>query len=288
MASPTPIPRLLNVDDASSLPRRPTARRWWQSPWLDALIFAALVGSLAWLTVRGAAAMDYRWQWYRIPRYFYRVIDGEVVWGPLTRGLLLTLEISFYSAIIALAIGLSVALLRLSSSWAGHFLATMYLEIIRNTPFLVQMLLFYFLLAPILGLDRFWVGVLALACFEGAFASETLRGALIAVPLGQHEASHSLGLSTYQRYRLILLPQALPLMLPPLTGSLVNLVKNSAMVSVIALADLTTEGRNLIADTFMSFEVWLTVAALYLAITIPLSYSVRLLEKRSRRFTRPS
>ncbi len=231
--------------------------------------------------------MNYRWQWYRIPRYFYRVLDGEIIWGPLTRGLLLTLEISFYSALIALALGLTVALLRLSSSWVGHFLATVYLEIVRNTPFLVQMLLFYFLFAPILGLDRFWVGVLALACFEGAFASETIRGALVAVPQGQHEASHSLGLSTYQRYRLILLPQAIPLALPPLTGSLVNLVKNSAMVSVIALADLTTEGRNLIADTFMTFEIWLTIAALYLAITLPLSYSVRWLERRCRPFHSP-
>jgi polar amino acid transport system permease protein len=83
--------------------------------------------------------------------------------------------------------------------------------------------------------------------------------------------------------RLVVLPQALPLMLPPLTGVLINLVKNSAIVSVIAIADLATEARNLISDTLMSFEIWLTVAAVYLAITLPLSAAAQWLEYRLRR-----
>ncbi|MCB1806535.1 MAG: ABC transporter permease subunit, partial [Candidatus Competibacteraceae bacterium] len=97
---------------------------------------------------------------------------------------------------------------------------------------------------------------------------------------GQWEASSSIGLGRLQTYRYIVLPQAVPLMLPPLTSLVINLIKNSAIVSVIAVFDLTTEGRNIIADTFMSFEIWLTVAAMYLVLTVTLSVLVGLLEKR--------
>lgn len=271
---------------AGNGPLRPARQRlpWWRAPWFDLLIFVVLMGLLGWLTVRGADAMGYNWQWYRVPRYLYRVIDGEIIWGPLVRGLWVTLEITLYSALLTLVIGLSAALLRLSGSVAGRLLATLYLEVVRNTPLLVQIFLFYFILAPIFGIERFWVGVLALAFFEGAFAAEIVRGAIIAVPRGQREASLAVGLTGYQRYRYVILPQALPLMLPPLTGSIINLIKNSAMVSVIAIFDLTTEGRNIIADTFMSFEIWLTVAAIYLAITVALSLSIGLLERRYSAF----
>ena len=224
--------------------------------------------------------MGYNWQWYRVPQYIYRVIDGELIWGPLVRGLWVTLEIAAYATVLTLFIGLVTALLRLSNSYAGHLLATVYLEIIRNTPLLVQMFVFYFVLAPIFGLDRFWVGVLCLAFFEGSFAAEIIRAGILSVSRGQWEASYSVGLNRAKTYSYVVLPQAVPLMLPPLTGLIINLIKNSAIVSVIAVFDLTTEGRNIIADTFMSFEIWLTVAAIYLLLTITLSLLVTVLEKR--------
>ena len=250
------------------------------SGWLDVLLFVVGLGLLTWLTVRGAQGMGYNWQWYRVPRYFYRVIDGELIWGPLVRGLLVTLQITAYGAVLTLIIGLSTALLRLSRSVAGHLFATVYLELIRNTPLLVQMFVFYFVLGPILGINRFAVGVLALACFEGAFAAEIIRAGVLSVVRGQWEAGASIGLGSWQVYRYVILPQAIPLMLPPLTSLLINLVKNSAIVSVIAIFDLTTEARNIIADTFLSFEIWLTVAGMYLVITVSLSFLVGLLEKR--------
>jgi polar amino acid transport system permease protein len=157
-----------------------------------------------------------------------------------------------------------------------------YVEAIRNTPLLVQLYIVYFILAPILGLDRFWAGVLALAIFEGAFAAEIFRGGIQAVRLGQWEAAWTLGLSRTQAYRLIVLPQALRVILPPLAGLGVSLIKHSAIVSVIAIFDLTNEGRNVISDTFMTFEIWLTVAALYLCVTVTLSLAVQGLERRLR------
>ena len=267
-------------DSPASRPKASTGRRWWRSPYLDLLLFLAFVVLVVWLTVLGSQSMGYNWQWYRIPRYFYRVIDGELIWGPLVRGLLVTLQLAAWSSVLSLAIGLLTALLRMSDSVTGRLLATVYLEAIRNTPLLVQIFVFYFVLAPIFGIDRFWVGVLALAFFEGSFAAEIIRSGIQAVPRGQWEASASVGLSPAQRYRYVILPQAVPLMLPPMTGLLVNLIKNSAIVSVIAVFDLTTEGRNIIADTFMSFEIWFTVAGIYLVLTVTLSLFAGLLENK--------
>jgi polar amino acid transport system permease protein len=224
--------------------------------------------------------MGYNWQWYRMPQFFWRVIDGELIWGPLMTGLVVTIEISLYSMILTILIGLLTALLRMSNSLSGAILAKIYLEAIRNTPMLVQLLVFYFVIAPIIGVDRFWTGVLCLSFFEGAFASEIIRAGINSVPRGQWEAAGSIGLSRAHTYRLVVLPQAVPLMLPPMTGVLINLIKHSAIVSVIAVFELTTEGRNVISDTFMSFEVWLTVAAMYLVITCSLSVVVSHLERR--------
>ncbi len=227
-------------------------------------------------------SMGYNWQWYRVPGFVYRVVDGELVWGPLARGLVVTLEITACSIVLALAIGLATALLRLSDSFAGRTISKVYVEAVRNTPLLIQMYLFYFVLGPIIGLDRFWVGVVCLSIFEGAFACEVIRAGVLSVSRGQREASDSIGLGRAHSYRYVILPQAVPLMLPPLTGQIISLVKNSAIVSVIAVLDLTTAGRNIVADTFLSFEIWMTVAAIYLVLTVTLSVFMSYFEHRVR------
>lgn len=237
---------------------------------------------LIWLALRGAEQMGYNWQWYNIPQYLWRVIDGKFYWGTLMKGLWVTLGIAAWCIVLTLLVGLVTALLRMSSSVAGSALATFYLEVIRNTPLLVQLYLFYFVISPILGIDRFWTGVLCLTFYEGSFVAEVIRAGIQSVARGQWEAADAVGLTRRDTYRYVILPQAVPLMLPPLTGQIINLIKHSAIVSVIAVADLTTEGRNLIADTFMSFEVWFTVAAIYLVITVTLSVFVSYLEHRVR------
>ena len=254
-------------------------RRRWRLAF-DTLAFLAVLLGLGWLIVEGAGALHYNWQWYRIPQYLYRIEDGAFYPGPLLRGMGVTLELTGWSLLLTVFFGLTAALLQRSTSWAGHAAARLYVEIVRNTPMLVQLYLVYFILAPILDLDRFVAAVLALAIFEGAFAAEIFRAGIEAIPSGQWEAGRALGLSSHAIHRFVILPQAIRLVLPPLTGLAVSLIKHSALVSVIAVADLTTEGRNLIADTFMTFELWFTVAALYLALTISLSLVVNWLERR--------
>lgn len=253
------------------------------SPALEVFQAVLVVALLMWLVLRGAAAMDYNWQWYRVTGFFYRTVDGVVIWGPLVRGLVVTLQIAGISMIMTILIGFATAFLRLSNSIAGRVIAKTYLEAIRNTPLLVQLFLFYFVLAPIFGIDRFWAGVLCLSFFEGSFASEIIRGGIQAVDRGQYEAADAVGFKARDKYRYVVIPQALPLILPPLTGLLISLVKHSAIVSVIAVSELTTEGLNLIAHTFMAFEVWFTVAGIYLVLTISLSIAVSVFEMRLKK-----
>ena len=254
------------------------ARSIWQ------ILQAILVfGIIAWLIYAGAAAMEYRWQWYRVGPFFYQIVDGEFIAGPLIRGIIVTLQLAGVSSVLAILIGAFTAIGRMSNSIAGRSIATTYLEIIRNTPLLVQLFMFYFVLAPIFGIDRFWAGVLCLAAFEGSFAAEIIRGGIQAVDRGQYEAADATGLSKFDKYFCVILPQALPLILPPLTGLLISLIKHSAIVSVIAVAELTTEGLNLISDTYMAFEIWFIVAGMYLVLTTSLSVLVNILEVRMNR-----
>ncbi len=267
--------------------RRPQPQKWWKSRSFDVIQFIVFSGALIWLTLRGADSMNYVWQWHRMPQYLYKIIDGEFILGPLVDGLFVTLEIGAYSIVLGLTIGLVTAFLRLSESFSGRLLAKVYLEIVRNTPLLVQLFVFYFILGPILEINRFWIAVLCISFFEGSFASEIMRAGILSVSKGQWEASDSVGLSRGQAYRYVILPQAVPIMLPPLVGILVNLIKHSAIVSVIAVFDLTTTGLDIISETFMAFEVWIVVAAIYLALTVTLSLCVSVLEKyfKDRRST---
>ncbi len=238
---------------------------------------------MIWLSVHGAQTMGYVWQWYLVPQYIYRIVDGELIFGPLMRGFLVTIEISAISLFFTIVIGLVTALFRMSRSFAAQILARVYLEIIRNTPLLVQLYLFYFVLSPIIDVDRYWIAVFCLAFFEGSYASEIFRGGILSVNRGQWEAADSIGLSRYDVYRHVVLPQAIPIILPPLTGLSVSLIKNSAIISVIAIFELTAEAQVIIADTFMSFEIFLTIAGMYLVITVALSLLVNLFEIRMRR-----
>ena len=261
------------------------ARRRRNSAITDMFQLIILGSGLIWLLLRGAAEMNYVWQWHRVPQYIYKVIDGELIFGPLLDGLLVTLELSVYSIVLGLLIGLITAFLRLSDSYSGKLLATVYLVLVRNTPLLIQLFVFYFVLGPIFEIDRFWVAVLCISFFEGSFASEIIRGGILSVRKGQIEAGASLGLSRAATYRYITLPQALPIILPPLAGILVNLIKHSAIVSVIAVFDLTTSGLDIISETFMAFEIWITVAAIYLVITISLSIVISRFERYMKRST---
>jgi polar amino acid transport system permease protein len=244
------------------------------------ILYGVIVAAIVWMSYVGAAAMGYNWQWYRIPQYFYEVTEDGFQPGEIIYGLGTTLTLSLTAFALALALGLLVALMRLSGLIVCTAVAIGFLEFVRNIPLLVLLYLFYYVLGPIFGFDRYWASVLCLGVFHSALVSEIFRAGINAVPKGQWEGATSIGLSKSQAYRYIIFPQAIRFMLPPMTGEAVSMIKSSAIVSVIAVAELTTIGRNIISDTFMSFEIWFTVALVYMAVTLVLSVGVSYVEKR--------
>jgi len=257
----------------------------FRSPWRDILQFVLVIAVVVWLMALSTATLGYNWQWYRIPRHLFRIVDGRLVAGRLIQGLVFTFRISGVSLVLALALGLGTALVRLSGSFMGRIVSRVYLELIRNTPLVVQIYLTYFVIGPILGLGRFGSAVLALTLFEGAYLSEIFRGGIVSLHKGQWEAAHSLGLGTYHTYRDVILPQAIRRILPPLTSQVITLIKNSALVSLVSLSDLSLQAQVLAADTFLTFEIWFTTAALYLVVTVTLSTVVYYMEKRFKILT---
>lgn len=200
--------------------------------------------------------------------------------GPLVRGLGLTLEISAASLVFSVLLGFVAGIARISRNPAARDLATVYVEVIRGTPLLVQIFIVYFFIGSVLQLSAFWAGVTALSVFTGAYVAEIVRAGIQAVPKGQTEAAQSLGLSGLQTLRHVILPQATRRILPPLAGQFINLIKDSSLVSIMALTDLTKAGREVVSSTFSPFEVWFTVAAMYLLLTGSLSLLVRRMERR--------
>jgi polar amino acid transport system permease protein len=255
------------------------ANRIW-SPAMDVLKYLLLVTAVTWLMVNSTRQLGYHWQWYRVPQYLYTIRDGHFVSGPLIAGLMVTLRITGVSLVLAFIFGLVTALLRLSSSLVGKVISRGYLEVIRNTPLLVQLFFIYFVLSPVFNINAFTSAVLTLSLFEGAYASEIFRAGIVSIHQGQWEAASSIGLNTRQTYRFIILPQAIRRIIPPLTSQAISLIKDSALVSTIAIYDLTMRGQAIIAETFLVFEIWFTVAAMYLIITLILSLTVFYMEKK--------
>jgi len=257
-----------------------TLRRVLNTPAVAIGLYAAIMGVIIWGSYTGAQQMGYNWQWYQVPKYFYSFTEDGFAPGEILTGLWATIVLSLVCFALATVLGLLVALLRLSGLVAGVGVATLYLELVRNIPLLVLLYLLYYVLGPVFGLDRWTAAVLTLGVFHSALISEIFRAGINSVASGQWEAAAAIGMSRAQAYRYIILPQSIRFMLPPLTGEGVHLIKSSAIVSVIAVAELTTVGRNIISDTYMSFEIWFTIAAVYLALTLILSFGVSALEHR--------
>ncbi len=218
------------------------------------------------------------------------VTEGDTVgadfeWriGPLTQGLWVTIWLSFVSGLFGLLIGLITGLCRVSPNPTLRGLAVFYVELIRGTPLLVQIFIFYFFIGTVLNLDRTVAGIGALALFVGAYIAEIIRAGIQSIHKGQTEAARSLGMSSVQTMLYIVLPQAFKRVLPPLAGQFISLIKDSSLVSVIAITDLTKSGREIITSSFATFEIWFTVALLYLIVTSVLSQLLFWLERRFAR-----
>jgi polar amino acid transport system permease protein len=200
--------------------------------------------------------------------------------GPLMVGLWTTLWLSAAASVLGMIVGLVTGLCRVSRNVTLRQLSAAYVELIRGTPLLVQIFIAYYFIGTVLDIDRYVAGICALAIFAGAYVAEIIRAGIQSIPKGQMEAARSLGMNVFQAMVYIILPQAFKRTLPPLAGQFISLIKDSSLVSVIAINDLTKSGREVVTSTFAVFEVWFVVALLYLVLTLSLSQVIAWVERR--------
>ena len=241
---------------------------------------------------------------YRVPTESLYVVDGEIIsigdvlgstseWKPglLMIGLWLTLKLSVIATIFGVIIGVAGGLARISSNPALKWTSIVYVEIIRGSPLMVQILIWYFVLGTLINdllatygmgrLSAFWYGVASLACFAGAYVTEIVRAGIQSIHRGQTEAARSVGMSYAQSMFHIILPQALRRILPPLAGQFISLIKDSSLLGIIAIRELTKAAREAVTASLQPFEIYLALAVLYLVLTFTLSMFVQHLERRS-------
>ena len=199
----------------------------------------------------------------------------------LARGALYTVQVSVLAIVFGLVLGWALGLIAVAGPRWLRALAWAYVQFIRGTPLLVQIFLIYFGL-PAFGINvpAFWSGVIALGLNSGGFQAEIVRAGIESIDRGQSEAARSIGMSSLQALLLILVPQTIRRVIPPLTNELITLTKSSSLLSAIAVLELTHAGQAIIARTFAPFEIYTAVAVFYLALIAILSRGSALLERR--------
>lgn len=256
----------MNARDWLIAPRGGAGSWGWRAAH-TVLILAALASGLHF----AFAQIAYHWNWSGIWTYRARFVEG---W-------LATLGISAASLVLSVAIGLCVALARRSRLLPLRQAALVYVELIRGTPLLVQILIFFYVVANAFGVhDRFAAGVLILSLFAGAYISEIIRAGIESVGASQLESARAIGLTPAQTYRFVIFPQAIRQALPPLSGQFVSLVKDSSLLSIIAINEFTLSAQQVNSYTYSTLESYLPLAVGYLLVTLPLSWFSRYLEHR--------
>lgn len=198
----------------------------------------------------------------------------------LLQGLKMTLYIFVIAIIAGFLIGLIVALFRIAPFKLLNFIAKVFVNVIRCTPLLVQLFFIYFGVTKFIPMDNVTAGILAIALNAGAYFSEIIRAGIQSIDKGQTEAARSLGLSGIQTMKSIIMPQALRRMLPTFTNQAIISLKDTSLLSVIGIADLTQKGDIQASATFAAFEIWLTVGAIYFVILYVLTLLSNHLERR--------
>lgn len=276
---------------------------------LDTLIIVIFAGVCIFIAYRIKTGIHYRWNWAVIPQYLIRFDAESGQWVPnlLLQGFFTTIKLSFWAMISATLLGTAIGVLRTSSSLFQRLISRTYVETIRNLPPLVLVFIFYYFISQqllaVLNIDTlvrsagdfsqriiaylfvpparfasFISAVAALAIYEGAYISEIVRSGIQSVDKGQWEAAHTLGLSKRYQLQDVILPQAFRKILPPLAGQLISTIKDSAIVSVISIQELTFQGMELMAATYLTFEIWITITVLYFILTYTCAFFVHKLE----------
>jgi His/Glu/Gln/Arg/opine family amino acid ABC transporter permease subunit len=204
--------------------------------------------------------------------------------GALLAGLALTVALTFVVIALALVLAIPVALLRMSQSLALRTLTGIYVEVIRGTPLLLQLVYIYYVLPSIgINLNPIVAAIVGLTLNYTAYMSEVYRGGILAVPRNQWEAAATIGMTRARAFRRIILPQALKIVTPALGNYFISLFKDTALASVVTVQELTFTGQIISARSYQYFTIYTATAVLYLAVGYPSSLFVRWLETRSRR-----
>lgn len=264
---------------------------------VDIVVLTALAYGIVWIIYRTNAVLVYRWNWSQVFNYVFRVdpLTGRLVPNILAQAFATTLRLAFWTLLLSTIIGTVFGILRTRKRLFARLLSGTYVELVRNMPPLVFIFIFYFFLAnpliPYFGLDNIvrhaspttldlisllfgepklaqniLSGIICLSLFSGAYVTEIIRAGLLSVPGAQREAAVSLGLTGWQSMRLVVLPQALRTILPALANQFVICIKDSSLISLISVPELTYSASEVAVSTRRVFEVWLLVGGLYFMI----------------------
>ncbi|MDQ8205354.1 amino acid ABC transporter permease [Pelagicoccus sp. SDUM812003] len=248
-------------------PNAPQATRFL-AKWFSVLLALSLICSLI---LAAFASLQYNWNWSSVFNYRNKLLGA---W-------LTTLQISSVSLVLSSIIGALSALSSRSRFLPLRYLFRLYVEITRGTPLLVQILIYYYVIADAAHIDnRYTVGTLVLSLFSGAYLSEIFRAGIESVGSSQLLSAQAIGFDSYQTFRYIILPQALRQSLPALAGQFANLIKDSSLLSIIAISEFTLAAQEVNAATLSSFESFIPLAIGYLILTLPISYLSRYMERK--------
>lgn len=280
---------------------------------IDYIILPGVLLIVIYFYYRIKTGLHYDWDFGAIPQYLFRfdIEKGKFIPNLLMLGLFNTIRLSIWGILFAAAAGFIMGFFSVSKSLFRRLLGATYVELLRNTPPIVIIFIFYFFFSsqiiPYTHLDAFIYSaggftldiisllfgtpamfpafisaIVTLGIFEGAYITEIVRAGIESIDKGQWEASHALGLSRYQQLRYIVLPQAVQRILLPLAGQFISTIKDSAIVSVISIQELTFQGMELMSATYLTFEVWTTIALMYLTLSALLSLLMGRLETHLR------
>lgn len=282
--------------------------------WPDYLIAAAIIAFIGYVAYMIEGRINYKWRWELVPNYILRWDEESLAWTPnvLLEGFMATIRICVYAGVLATFFGVLLGLARSSKNLTVQLLARTYVELLRNVPPVVIIFIFYFFISrqivDAIGLERwardisrqdnigFYVflfgdmrgfpslisGVIVLALFQSAFVGEIVRVGIQSIGKGQREAAQSIGMSWLQAMRYIVLPQAMKKVIPPLANQLISLIKDSSIISLISVQELTYKSVELISSTRLIFEVWTITAGFYFVLCFGLSMLFKYLERDKR------
>ncbi len=276
---------------------------------IDLVVLGLFFALIAGFFILAGMDFQYQWNWKAMPQYLFRWDAQLNQWVPgmLMQGVFTTLRISIWATLLALILGTIAGLARTGTSLFYKMAGATYVGLIRNIPILVWIFIAYYfigdsvipflgiqhlthlkegilkssielIVAPVSQLPVFISAVVALAVYEGAYITEIIRAGIQSVEKGQWEASRALGFSRFQLMKHVILPQALKKMLPPLAGQIISTIKDSAIVSVISIPELTFQGMELMSATFLTFEVWTVILVIYFTGCFCCSMAVARLE----------